>query len=202
MAGFEDGLPGQDGGMHAAQHGSEQDGGGMVNRVKQQVRDLGERVAERASDTATTGKNRVADRIHDLGDAIEDRARPLEEQGGVRGRAGHAAHRVGDALEDSAEYLRSHDFGSILDDVQSTIRRHPLAAVGLALGAGYLLAGVMGSSEEDEHEEEQWHDRDERHQRSRARRAAPLLEPLGRLAMTALTAAVSQQVRKRVGGTT
>jgi ElaB/YqjD/DUF883 family membrane-anchored ribosome-binding protein len=107
---------------------------------------VGERLEEgreRASHALDTGRNRIADQLDRVGDRIHERARDMEDSGGVQRRAGQVAHRAGDALDSSAEYLRSHDFDEMRGDFEHAIRERPLFSVGIALGAGFLLARIL-----------------------------------------------------------
>jgi ElaB/YqjD/DUF883 family membrane-anchored ribosome-binding protein len=67
----------------------------------------------------------------------------MEQAGGVQQRAGHVAVRAGEALDSGAEYLRSHDPDEMRDDLERSIRERPLLSVGIAVGAGFLLARLL-----------------------------------------------------------
>jgi ElaB/YqjD/DUF883 family membrane-anchored ribosome-binding protein len=92
---------------------------------------------------ADAGRNRVAEKLEQISDRLEERAFEMEESGGVQRHAGHVVLRAGDALDRSADYLRSHDHHDMRDDLEHSIRTRPLLSVGLAAGAGFLLARLL-----------------------------------------------------------
>jgi ElaB/YqjD/DUF883 family membrane-anchored ribosome-binding protein len=124
--------------------------GGMKDRMEDKVEHGKERVQEavahgkdRVSDAVDTGRNRVAGQMEQLGDRLEERGRTMEDSGGVQRRAGQAAIRAGEALDTGAEYIRDHDMADMRDDLERSIRERPLLSVGVAVGAGFLLARLL-----------------------------------------------------------
>jgi len=195
------------GGFERSTEGEESPGG-MKERLKGKARDLAESGREklrsgmeagkdRALGMAESQKERVADRIDSAGQRIEDRMRPLEEQGGMKARAGRVGHRVGDALEGSAEYLRTHPIPTMRDDIETRVRSHPFMSVGLAAGAGFLLGRLTSGGDEEEHEQEEW--RQGREQDSKRQRfMSQLRGPIGRAFLAGASARLAQEVRNRL----
>lgn len=107
---------------------------------------IGEKVdegRERLSGAVEAGRNRVAGQLERISDRLEERGRGMEEAGGVQQRASQVALRAGEALDSGAEYLRSHDPDAMRDDLERSIRERPLLSVGIAAGAGFLLARLL-----------------------------------------------------------
>lgn len=98
---------------------------------------------QRVSGVVDSGKNRIAGQMERIGDRIEERAHGLEESGGVQRRAGEAALRASEALDSGADYIRTHDPAEMRDDLEVAIRERPLFSVGVAMGAGFLLARLL-----------------------------------------------------------
>jgi ElaB/YqjD/DUF883 family membrane-anchored ribosome-binding protein len=90
-----------------------------------------------------TGKNRIADQLQRAGERIEERARDMDDSGGMQRRAGQIAHRASGALDSGAHYLRDHEVDEMRDDLEHAIRARPLLSVGIAAGAGFLLARIL-----------------------------------------------------------
>ena len=88
-------------------------------------------------------RERVAERVDRVGDALERRALELELQGGIKAKAAPAVRRVSRAADVSAAYVRENDIEDMRDDLENSIREHPLRSMVLALGAGYLLAKIL-----------------------------------------------------------
>jgi ElaB/YqjD/DUF883 family membrane-anchored ribosome-binding protein len=123
---------------------------GIRDRVEEKIEEGRERVneaidtgRERAGEAFESGKNRVAGQLEQFGDRLEERARDMEDAGGVQRRAGRVARRASEALDSSADYLRTHDPADMRDDVERAIRERPLLSVGMAVGAGFLLARLL-----------------------------------------------------------
>jgi ElaB/YqjD/DUF883 family membrane-anchored ribosome-binding protein len=117
--------------------------GDKLHEGREQLGDKVEEGKERMEGAIDSGRNRIADQLERVGDRIEERARTMEDAGGVQRRAGHAARRTSEALDSSADYLRTHDVGEMRDDLEHAIRERPLMSVGMALGAGFLLARIL-----------------------------------------------------------
>jgi hypothetical protein len=86
---------------------------------------------------AASGKlEETADRVRDLGDraaakhALMRRARPL-------------AYNAADGIDEAADYVRTHHLDEMRTDLETQIRRHPLAAIGVAFLAGYALRRIL-----------------------------------------------------------
>jgi hypothetical protein len=56
------------------------------------------------------------------------------------GIAGSASSAVANSLETSGRYLQEHGLSGIGADLTNLIRRNPIPAVLIGLGAGFLLA--------------------------------------------------------------
>jgi ElaB/YqjD/DUF883 family membrane-anchored ribosome-binding protein len=117
--------------------------GDKIDEGRERVSEAVEEGRERAGEALESGKNRIAGQLETLGDRLEERARTMEDAGGVQRQAGRAAHRASEALDSSAEYLRTHDAHEMRDDLEQAIRERPLFSVGMAVGAGFLLARLL-----------------------------------------------------------
>jgi ElaB/YqjD/DUF883 family membrane-anchored ribosome-binding protein len=129
---------------------SDTDSGDIRHQVEEKLEEGRERVnealetgRERAGEAFETGRGRVAGQLENIGDRLEERVRNMEDAGGVQRRAGQAARRASEALDTSADYLRSHDAHEMRDDLERAIRERPLFSVGMAVGAGFLLARLL-----------------------------------------------------------
>lgn len=118
-------------------------GSDLLDEGRERGRDMLREGRERAGEAADAGRDRIAGKLEELGGRLEERGREAQQRGGVQGRAGQAAVRAGGALDSSAEYLRSHDVDDMRDDLERQIRDRPLVSVGVALGAGFLLARIL-----------------------------------------------------------
>ncbi|MEX1184271.1 MAG: hypothetical protein WEF86_13645 [Gemmatimonadota bacterium] len=89
------------------------------------------------------GRNRIADRLEQIGDRLDSRAQAMDQAGGVQRRAGQVAQRTSAILDSGADYIRAREPAEMRDDLEEAIRARPLLSVGMALGAGFLLAKLF-----------------------------------------------------------
>ncbi len=172
---------------------------------------------ERAADALEQGKSRVAGGMESLGERLEERGESLAAEAGLKRKLGRAMGRTGDAMESGGAYLRTHPVEVIGDDVVEAIREHPLASVGLALGAGFLVGRLLGAAGGSEAEaEDEWEDWDEdeeeeddeaprpirrrRRARRRATLAGGLRRELGKAVISSVAALATRQLRERIAG--
>jgi ElaB/YqjD/DUF883 family membrane-anchored ribosome-binding protein len=117
--------------------------GDKLDEGRERMHDAMDAGKERAGEAVETGKNRIAGQLETLGERLEERGHAMEDAGGVQGRAGQVALRASEGLNTSADYLRSHDPAEMRDDLETAIRDRPLFSVGIAVGAGFLLARLL-----------------------------------------------------------
>jgi ElaB/YqjD/DUF883 family membrane-anchored ribosome-binding protein len=119
---------------------------GSYNRKFSTEERVGEKLGagkERLGEAVHTGKTRLADQLQRVGDRLHERARQLEESGGVQSRAGHVARRASETIDRSADYIRNHEVEEMRDDFEKAVRNRPLLSIGIAAGAGFLLARLF-----------------------------------------------------------
>jgi uncharacterized protein YjbJ (UPF0337 family) len=91
------------------------------------------KTAEGMSDrSAAQPMSAVGERIGSLADVIREKA-PHE------GAVGTAATTVAEKLGVAGTYLQERDLNHVLGDLSGIIRRHPVPALLIGLGMGYLL---------------------------------------------------------------
>lgn len=168
---------------------------------------MGEKVKEKASSALESGKEKLASGVDRLGARLEERARPMEDEGGLKGKIGGAVHGVGGAMESGAEYLRTHEIGTIRDDIATQIREHPFVSVGIAMGAGFVLGRVFGGGGEEEEDDQERERLEALSMRMRGREErrgngffGQMRGPLGRAVVSGATALLARQVRNRIAG--
>ncbi len=170
-----------------------------MGEAKERARGFTERMRGQARHAVERGKNRAAGGMERIGERMERRGESMETRGGARGTAGRVVHGAGDALEKGADYLKTHEIGTIRDDLSGQIREHPFVSVGVALGTGFLVGRAFGGEDEEA-------ERIERLERELRRRPAPreeergLRNQLGRAIGGGLSLLLARQVRARAAG--
>lgn len=71
-------------------------------------------------------------RVRELGDRAASRSRLLESTRPL-------AYNAADGIDHAADYVRTREIDEIRTDLETTVRRHPLASVAVAFMAGYTL---------------------------------------------------------------
>jgi hypothetical protein len=86
---------------------------------------------------AASGKlEETADRVRHMGDRVAAKNQLL-------GRARPLVYNAADGIDGAADYVRSHELTEMRSDLETQIRRHPLAAIGVAFLAGYALRRIF-----------------------------------------------------------
>lgn len=93
-------------------------------------------VGAEAADTMDRARATAAGGIDSAASALHEGAEALAS-GGSRVRSG--AHKAADALVTSAEYIRGHDVGDMVDDLMTVVRKNPGPALLGAAALGYLV---------------------------------------------------------------
>ena len=95
---------------------------------------------------ASTGKN-VAAKAADaglaaVGSGMSSLAGSIRDKGPHSGVLGSAASTVAGGLAAGGHYLQKHGLGDMPGDLTTLIRRHPLPALFVSFGLGFVLARV------------------------------------------------------------
>jgi hypothetical protein len=102
-------------------------------------------VAEKARDVASTVGDKADSGVSSVGSGMQSLAGTIRDKGPQGGVLGGAASGVASALESTGEYLEEQGLSGMADDVTNMIRRHPLPALLVGIGLGYLLARITRS---------------------------------------------------------
>lgn len=87
---------------------------------------------DRAREAVGEKLEETAGRVRAIGDRVADRNRVLAP---TRPLAYDAAR----GIDNAADYLRTRELDAMRGDLETQVRRHPLAAVAVAFFAGYTL---------------------------------------------------------------
>lgn len=96
--------------------------------------------------TLPSERGAVSKARHAAGGRLEDaalRVRQLGDRAASRNRllgpTRPLAYNAADGIDHAAEYVRTREVDEMRTDLETTVRRHPLASVALAFVAGYSL---------------------------------------------------------------
>jgi len=111
----------------------------VADKAKEAVSSVG----EMASHAATNLGKKADDLAASAGHNVKNLGDKLEEQGPHGGMLGQASHAVAGTLRTSGDYMEHARLSGMADDMTGMIRRHPLTAVGIGVGLGFLLGRVL-----------------------------------------------------------
>jgi len=103
-------------------------------------------VANTASNVASTVGNRADDAAAAAGRGIQSMADTIREHTPDSGYAGAAARTVSDTIASGGRYLEREKLSGAMDDFTDVVRSHPVPALLIAMGVGFLLARAMSRS--------------------------------------------------------
>jgi ElaB/YqjD/DUF883 family membrane-anchored ribosome-binding protein len=118
-----------------------------VDKVKQTADDLrskdpSEIVSDaraKAAEVGDAAANKVDSAMTATGEQFSTLAQTVRENA-PEGKAGEVATKAADALERSGEYLQTADLQMVRSDLERVIRDHPIEALLVGAGIGFLVA--------------------------------------------------------------
>ena len=129
-----------------------------VDRATEKAHDAVDTVAAKAQDVAATVQDKaqqVSDKAQDVGQQALDRAdaatttvgekmtdvaQSIRQNAPAGGTLGNVADTAASTLDRAGSYLQHQDLADMRSDLEGIIRRHPIEALLVGLGVGYLLA--------------------------------------------------------------
>ena len=104
-----------------------------ASKAGEMVKDAGSFVGKKADEAAKT-----------VGGGMESLGGTIRDKGPHSGVLGSATSAVAGTLESGGRYLHEQGLSGIADDVTNTIRKHPVPALLIAVGLGFLCARAFG----------------------------------------------------------
>lgn len=116
-----------------------------AGRAGEFVRDAASNVAHRTSDAASYVAQKAEDATVAAGQNVKSFAGTIRDKGPHEGILGRADAAVADSLESCGREMEQ-GLSGMASDLTSTIRRHPVPAVLIGIGLGFLIARTLSSS--------------------------------------------------------
>jgi len=118
-----------------------------AQQAKDTAKGIASSVASTASNVASNLASTVSDRADDAtsaaGRGIQSMADSIRENAPQSGYAGTAARTVSDTIASGGRYLENEGLSVAMDDFTEVVRSHPMPALLIAMGVGFLLARSM-----------------------------------------------------------
>lgn len=114
--------------------------------VKTKVTEGAKELAHGAKDLAHQIGEKADDATAAAGRGIQTVADKIRENAPDSGVLGSAARSVTDTIQSGGRYLENRQLSGMMDDFGDVIRNHPVPALLIAAGLGFLLARAMSRS--------------------------------------------------------
>jgi len=95
------------------------------------------------SNTASAVGQKADDAASSVGTGMKSVADTIRNQGPHEGMLGNATRTVAGAIDQTGKYLEEKHLSGMADDVASMIKAHPIPAVLIGLGVGFLLGRAL-----------------------------------------------------------
>jgi ElaB/YqjD/DUF883 family membrane-anchored ribosome-binding protein len=107
----------------------------VAENVKDKAKQAGEFVRDKADTAASSA-----------GKGMENLASTIRDKGPREGMLGQATSGVAGALDSTGRYLEEQGVSGMVDDLTSMIKNHPVPAILIGIGLGFLLARLTTTS--------------------------------------------------------
>lgn len=126
--------------MDAQGRNSASDAGEIKEQLGQKAAQIKETVADfgrKAGDKMDEGRVRAAGKLDSTASSLHS--------GGDRiaSTASNAMHTTADKIQVAAAYLREHDTGAMMEDLEGIVRRYPGAALAAAAVVGFFAGRAL-----------------------------------------------------------
>jgi ElaB/YqjD/DUF883 family membrane-anchored ribosome-binding protein len=116
---------------------------GKAEDKLQKASEAATEAAQKAGEGLTHAADDVAARA---GSGLSTMSEGIKTHGPQEGMLGQAASRVAEGLDTAGKYLQEQGLSGAAEDMTNLIRRHPIPAVLVAAGIGFLVAQMTVSA--------------------------------------------------------
>jgi hypothetical protein len=120
--------------------------GGKTRQVIDKVKETAADVFDKAKGAASQLGHKAEDATHAVGDGMQSLAGTMRDRLPQSGPIGAATGTLESGLESAGKYLQQEGLQGMADDVTKLIRSHPLPAMLLGVGLGFILARITTRS--------------------------------------------------------
>jgi len=97
------------------------------------------------STTLSSAQKKADDATEALGGGMRSLAGTLREKAPAAGTMGQVASTAATTLDRTGRYLQEEGLSGMSEEVMQLVRKHPLPAVAICLGVGFLMAQLFSS---------------------------------------------------------
>lgn len=110
------------------------------NNPSSRIQEAAENVVDQTQQAAAAVGNKAEGAMHSVGERLQNFAEVVRNKAPQEGIVGEAASGIADTMKSSGQYLQNKTMKDLADDATECVRRHPVAAMLVGLGLGFLLA--------------------------------------------------------------
>jgi ElaB/YqjD/DUF883 family membrane-anchored ribosome-binding protein len=110
------------------------------------TREAAGQVGEAAQQAVQAVGQKAEDVTAAAGQGIQQAAGSVRDYGPREGMLGSATQAVADTLEGTGKYLEDKNLSGMFNDMTGLIKRHPIPAVMIGLGVGFLLGRALAAT--------------------------------------------------------
>jgi len=118
---------------------------GVAENVKDKAKQATDYARDKAGQAGEYVRNQAESATQTAGKGMETLAGTIRDKGPQQGFLGSASSTVADTLDRTGRYLQDQGLGGMADDLTSLVRNHPLPAILLGIGLGFMLARLTSS---------------------------------------------------------
>jgi len=108
--------------------------------VRDKAGQAGEFVRDKAGQASDFIRDKAEQATTSAGKGMENLAGTIRDRGPQSGAFGRASSTVADTLDRTGRYLEDQGLSGMADDLTTLVRNHPLPAVLVGIGLGFMLA--------------------------------------------------------------
>lgn len=117
----------------------------VAENVKDKAKQAGDFVRDKAGQAGEFVRDKAEQATSTTGKGMETLAGTIRDKGPQSGFLGRATSTVADTLDRTGHYLQDQGLGGIANDLTTLVRNHPLPAILLGIGVGFMLARLTSS---------------------------------------------------------
>lgn len=127
-----------------ARHAAEE-AKGLVGAATEKASEAASFVGHKAGDAAKFIGEKADSATDALGSSMEQLGHTIRDKSPKDGIIGQTGQAVASTLESGGRYLEEHNLQQMGDDITGMIRRHPVPALLIGIGIGFLVARATRS---------------------------------------------------------
>lgn len=116
-----------------------------AGNMMDKARDLASNAGDKAREMGSSALKQADSAAASVGGGMQSLADKIKHTGPSHGVLGSASGAVADTIDSAGRYLQDQGLSGAADDLTKMVRNHPMPAVLLAIGLGFMLARMTRS---------------------------------------------------------